>query len=67
MTLLRALSKIDKEGKVKVPANVQRAAGLKKGQLVELKITGASRNKRILIVPMGMAKMDRLFSYKKEF
>jgi bifunctional DNA-binding transcriptional regulator/antitoxin component of YhaV-PrlF toxin-antitoxin module len=49
MTLMRALSKVDKDGKIKLPNNIQRAAQLKEGQLVELKITGASKKKNVLI------------------
>ena len=49
MALMRAFSKVDKEGKIKVPGNIQRAADLKEGQLVELKIVGASKKKNILV------------------
>ncbi len=49
MTLLRAFSKVDKEGKIQLPGNIQRAADLREGQLVELKIVGASKKKSILI------------------
>ena len=49
MTLMRAFSKIDKDGRIKLPNNIQRAAQLKEGQLVELKITGASKKKDVLI------------------
>lgn len=49
MTLMRAFSKVDKEGKIKLPGNIQRAADLKEGQLVEMKIVGASRKKNILV------------------
>jgi bifunctional DNA-binding transcriptional regulator/antitoxin component of YhaV-PrlF toxin-antitoxin module len=49
MTLMRAFSKVDKEGRIKIPGNIQRAAGLKEGRLVELKITGASRKKSVLV------------------
>jgi hypothetical protein len=49
MALIRAFSRVDKEGKIQVPGNIQRAAGLKEGQLVELKIVGASRKKSILL------------------
>ncbi len=49
MTLMRAFSKVDKEGKIQLPGNIQRAADLKEGQLVELKIVGASRKKNVLI------------------
>lgn len=49
MTLMRAFSKVDKDGKIKLPNNIQRAAQLKEGQLVELKIVGASRKKNVLV------------------
>ncbi len=49
MTLMRAFSKVDKDGKIKLPGNIQRAAELKEGQLVELKIVGASAKKGVLI------------------
>jgi len=49
MTLMRAFSKVGKDGKIKLPNNIQRAAQLKEGQLVELKITGASRKKSVLV------------------
>lgn len=49
MTLMRAFSRMDKDGKIKLPGNIQRAAELKEGQLVELKIVGASRKKNVLI------------------
>lgn len=50
MTLMRAFSKVDKEGKIKLPGNIQRAAALKEGQLVELKIVGTSRKKKNILV-----------------
>lgn len=49
MTLMRTFSKVDKEGKIQLPGNIQRVADLKEGQLVELKIMGASKKKSILI------------------
>jgi bifunctional DNA-binding transcriptional regulator/antitoxin component of YhaV-PrlF toxin-antitoxin module len=48
MTLMRAFSKVDKDGKIRIPGNIQRAAGLEEGWLVELKITGASTKKSVL-------------------
>lgn len=56
MTLMRAFSRVDKEGKIKLPSNIQRAADLKEGQLVELKIVGASRKKNVLISARGSAR-----------
>jgi len=56
MTIMRAFSKVEKDGKIKLPANIQRATGLKEGQLVELKIMGASRKKGILITSREIAR-----------
>ncbi len=56
MTLMRAFSKVDKDGKIKFPGNIQRAADLKEGQLIELKIVGASRKKNILVSAKGSAR-----------
>ena len=49
MTLIRSFSRLEKDGKIKIPGNIIRAAGLKEGQLVELKIIGASKKKNIII------------------
>jgi len=56
MTLMRTFSRVDKAGKIKLPGNIQRAADLKEGQLVELKIVGASRKKNILVSARGSAR-----------
>jgi hypothetical protein len=56
MTLMRAFSKVDKEGKIQLPGNIQRAADLKEGQLVEMKIVGASRKKNILVSSRANAR-----------
>jgi len=56
MTLMRAFSKVEKDGKINLPGNIQRAADLKEGQLVELKIVGASRKKNILVSAKGSAR-----------
>ena len=56
MTLMRAFSREDKEGKIKVPSNIQRVADLKVGQLVELKIVGASTKKSVLITARSCAR-----------
>jgi bifunctional DNA-binding transcriptional regulator/antitoxin component of YhaV-PrlF toxin-antitoxin module len=53
---MRAFSKVDKDGKIKLPGNIQRAADLKEGQLVELKVVGASRKKNILITSREVAR-----------
>ena len=46
---MRAFSKVDKDGKIKIPSTIQREADLKEGRLVELKIVGASRKKNVII------------------
>ncbi|MEW6410767.1 MAG: hypothetical protein AB1488_11795 [Nitrospirota bacterium] len=56
MTLMRAFSKVDKDGKIKLPGNIRRAADLKEGQLVEFKIVGASAKKSILITARKAAR-----------
>ena len=55
MTLMRTFTRLDKEGRIKLPGNIQRAAELKEGQLIELKIIGASRKKNILVTARGSA------------
>lgn len=49
MNLLRMFARVDAEGKVPVPANIQREIGLKKGQLIELRIMGAGKKKILAI------------------
>ena len=48
MALVRVLSKIDADGKVTIPGNVLRATGMKRGETVEMKVTGVSE-KHILL------------------
>ena len=47
--LMRAFAKVDSEGKIAIPNNIRGEVGLKAGQLVELKIVGASRKKNLLV------------------
>lgn len=56
MTLMRAFSKVDKEGRIMFPGNIQQEAGIKEGQLVELKIIGTSAKKGVLITPRESAR-----------
>lgn len=56
MTLMRAFSRVDKEGRIKIPGNIQREADLKEGRLVELRIVGATRKKNVLVSTKGIAK-----------
>ena len=43
MALVRVLSKIDADGKVTIPDNVLRATGIKRGETVEIKVTGGGK------------------------
>jgi len=56
MALIRVISRVDKDGRIKLPANIRRAAGLREGQLVEMKVVGASRKKSILMTPRDVAR-----------
>ncbi len=49
MTLVRAFSKVDDQGKIAIPANIRNQAKLKPGQLVEIKLTGAGKAKNLII------------------
>ena len=56
MTLMRGFSRVDKDGRVVIPANIQRETNLKEGQLVELKVVGASKKKNLLITARSNAR-----------
>jgi len=49
MTLVRAFSKVDDQGKISIPANIRTQAKLKPGQLVEIKLSGAGKAKNLII------------------
>jgi AbrB family looped-hinge helix DNA binding protein len=49
MALMRAFSKVDKEGKISIPSNIRRQVDLKEGQLVEIKLAGGNRAHHIVI------------------
>lgn len=36
--LMRAFARVDKDGKLEIPTNVRREAGLQPGQMVEVKV-----------------------------
>ncbi|MEW6456344.1 MAG: hypothetical protein AB1410_06500 [Acidobacteriota bacterium] len=56
MTLMRTFSKVDKDGKIAIPDNIRKEAELREGQLVELKIVGASKKKSVLITRRKTAR-----------
>ena len=47
--LMRAFAKVDADGKLSIPNNIRREVGLKAGQLVEVKVVGASKKKQLLL------------------
>ena len=55
MSLMRVFSKVEKDGEIKFPGNIQREAGLKEGQLVELKIVGGGK-KSVLVTARDSAR-----------
>jgi len=40
MALMRGFSKVDEDGRIAIPKNIRREAGLEEGQLVEIKLQG---------------------------
>ncbi|MBT9140868.1 MAG: hypothetical protein DDT30_01452 [Dehalococcoidia bacterium] len=53
MTLVRAFSKVDEQGKIAIPANILTQAKLKPGQVVEIKLTGAGKAKTLVVSQRG--------------
>ena len=47
--LMRAFARVEADGKLSIPDNIRRQVGLKAGQLVELKVVGASKKKQLLL------------------
>ncbi len=53
---MRAFAKVDTEGKITIPNHIRREVGLKAGQLVELKVVGASAKKNLLVSTRASAR-----------
>ena len=49
MALMRVLTKVDEEGKIRVPKNVARETGLTPGATVEIKVTGTAQGQFITV------------------
>lgn len=47
--LMRAFARVSPDGKISIPNNIRREVGLKSGQLIELKVVGASKKKQLLL------------------
>lgn len=56
MPLMKGFVKVDSKGKVQIPRNIQVAADLKPGQLVEVKVAGPTRSNFITIHKRSTAK-----------
>jgi len=66
MALIRVISKVDKDGRIKLSANIQRAAGLQEGRWVEIKVVGSGRKMSILMTPRDVAKKFLSRSLRRE-
>jgi len=49
MALMRGFSRVDEEGRIAIPKNIRREAGLEEGQLVEIKVQGPALAQYITI------------------
>lgn len=56
MVLLRGFSKVDAEGKVPIPKNMARETKLAPGQMVEIKVQGATPFQYLIIKPRKAAR-----------
>ena len=54
MPLMRVLTRVDEKGKIPFPNNIRLQAGLKPGQLVELRLVGGG--KKTVVVSARSAK-----------
>ena len=49
MALMRAFTKVEKDGKISIPRNIRREVDLKEGSLVEIKVSGPVQAHCIMI------------------
>jgi hypothetical protein len=56
MSLMRVFAKVDYEGKISLPTNIQREMEIHEGQLVEIKVSGSGKHKTLVIVPRDHAR-----------
>ena len=56
MSLIRVFARVNTEGKITIPLNIQRETGLKNGQLVELRVVGGSKKKNLVIAARDNAR-----------
>jgi bifunctional DNA-binding transcriptional regulator/antitoxin component of YhaV-PrlF toxin-antitoxin module len=48
---VRALTRVDAEGRIALPPNIQRSLGLKHNQVLELRTVGTGRLRRLMLEP----------------
>lgn len=58
-SLVRGVARMDSERKIELPQNLRRAMGLNEKGLVELRLTGASRARKITIPKQPELLLDR--------
>lgn len=56
MVLMRGFSKVDAQGKIPIPKNMARETKLTPGQLVEIKVQGATPFQFLIIKPRKAAR-----------
>jgi AbrB family looped-hinge helix DNA binding protein len=56
MALMRVCLRVDQQGKIAIPSNIRREAGLKPGQLVEIEVTGPNQAHHLVIHKRTHAK-----------
>ncbi len=56
MSLMRAFSKVDNEGRVLIPKNMSRQTRLEPGRLVEIKVQGPNTAQYLVIKPRRPAR-----------
>jgi len=49
--LMRALTRIDSEGRILLPSNIRRALRLKPKHVLELRTIGGGRSQRLMVLP----------------
>jgi len=60
MPLVRAFSRVNDEGRIPIPHHVRRLAGLRPGQLVEIRPAGGGKARNLVVLQMeGRSKETR--------
>jgi bifunctional DNA-binding transcriptional regulator/antitoxin component of YhaV-PrlF toxin-antitoxin module len=49
--LMKTLARLDSGGRIPLPANIRRALGLRSDQVLEVRMIGRGRNRRLMILP----------------